>query len=232
MQTAQHTCKNCHHHFAGKFCNNCGEKVYTEHDKKISHLLEEVVHFSTHFDNRFFRTLKLIFVKPGFVSKEFCEGKRKNYYSPFSLFLVAVFLYLLFPTLQGLNISFDNHIVPLCALALRLIFARRKKYFFDHFIFASEFNAFFILYLFFLLPITFELVALMVPIGGVGDSNLLFIIIQFAVLWLVAGAGVKRFYEVSVVKAVLSSLLYLFFHSLIVFFIYRLILFAVVMFFI
>jgi hypothetical protein len=33
-------CKNCGNSFAGKFCNNCGEKVYTDHDKSFAHILK------------------------------------------------------------------------------------------------------------------------------------------------------------------------------------------------
>jgi hypothetical protein len=280
MHSAQHTCKNCGHRFPGKFCNNCGEKIYTESDKKLSHLAGEAFHFSTHFDNKFFRTLKLVFIKPGLVSKEFCEGRRKKYYSPFSLFLVAVFLYLLFPQLQGMNISFANHlrnnavmglnfqekwaiakaaaqhisldqlaekfdhlspkiakllltiIVPLCGLALKVVFRKRKRYFYDHFIFSSEFNSFFILYLFFLLPLVFGLVNIVIPVGNVGDDNALFITLQLALLWLVAGIGIKRFYGVTTFESIAGSLLYLLLHTFIIFFLYRSILFAVVMLFI
>ena len=106
----QHTCRSCNNHYKGNFCNACGEKTYSEKDKKVSHLFNEAFHFSTHFDNKFFRALKLVFAKPGFLSREFCAGKRKKYYSPFSLFLVAVFLYLLFPLMQGFNMTFNNHL--------------------------------------------------------------------------------------------------------------------------
>lgn len=28
-------CKNCSNHFSGKYCNQCGEKVYKETDRKV-----------------------------------------------------------------------------------------------------------------------------------------------------------------------------------------------------
>jgi len=110
MQLAPVTCKNCGNRFQGKYCNDCGEKVYTEHDKKISHFFEESLHFITHFDNKFLLSFWLMFTKPGFVAKEFSEGKRKKYFSPVSMFLIGVVIYLLFPFLQGMNISFANHL--------------------------------------------------------------------------------------------------------------------------
>lgn len=108
--TELHTCKNCGNQFSGKFCNQCGEKVYTDHDKKLSHLLEEAFHFITHFEGKFLRTLKLVFFKPGFVSKDICYGVRKKYFKPVSLFLLGVVIYLLFPTLRGMNVHFYAHL--------------------------------------------------------------------------------------------------------------------------
>jgi Protein of unknown function (DUF3667) len=105
------SCKNCGNSFAGKFCNNCGEKVYTDHDKSFAHIFEEIFHFITHFDNKFFRTLKLFFTRPGFVSTQFCNGVRNKYFRPFSVFMIGVILYLFFPILQGLNMSFGSHLV-------------------------------------------------------------------------------------------------------------------------
>jgi hypothetical protein len=45
-------CKNCGNQFLGKYCNECGEKVYTEHDKTFSHFLGETFHFITHWDSK------------------------------------------------------------------------------------------------------------------------------------------------------------------------------------
>ncbi|HYJ37656.1 MAG TPA: DUF3667 domain-containing protein, partial [Chitinophagaceae bacterium] len=51
-----------------------------------------------------------MFAKPGYVAKEYSEGKRKKYFSPVSLFLIGIVIYLIFPLLQGMNISFANHL--------------------------------------------------------------------------------------------------------------------------
>jgi hypothetical protein len=275
-----HTCPSCNHHFHGKYCNNCGEKLLQPEDKKISHLFGEAFHFLTHFDNKFFQSLRLMFAKPGLVSKEFTEGKRKKYYSPFSMFLVAVFLYLLFPTLQGLNISFYNHIqnngflgidlprrwadikmahehvsieqlaekfdhlspklakvllvvvIPLAALVLRLLFGRKKSYFYDHFIFASEYISVFIMFVFFVLPMVFRLLRVFIDVQDAGDSNLAFVIVQVVGIWWFAGAGIRRFYQVTGWKAAALSLLFVLLLVFIIFFIYRWILFTIVMLFV
>jgi hypothetical protein len=88
----------------------CGEKVYGEQDKKISHIFEEVFHFITHFEGSFLRTLKLVITRPGKLSADYCNGIRKKYFKPVSLFLVLVVIYLLFPFFRGLNMNFYGYI--------------------------------------------------------------------------------------------------------------------------
>ncbi|MBL0881791.1 MAG: DUF3667 domain-containing protein [Chitinophagaceae bacterium] len=102
-------CKNCNNYFSGKYCNQCGEKVYKETDKKISLLFEDAFHFITHLEGSFFTTLKTIFKTPGQLSTDYCGGIRKRYFKPLSLFLLLVVLYLLFPLASGLNMPLKNH---------------------------------------------------------------------------------------------------------------------------
>ncbi|WP_290837528.1 DUF3667 domain-containing protein [Flavobacterium sp.] len=96
-------CKNCETVFEGKFCNNCGQKHYSEHDKNFGHIVEEALHFVTHLEGTLPRTVKTILLKPGKLSQDYCFGIRKKYYKPISFFLLLVVLYLLFPIFTGLN---------------------------------------------------------------------------------------------------------------------------------
>lgn len=110
MSQSSNTCLNCGSTLTGEYCSQCGEKVFSERDKSISHFLHESFHFITHLDGKYLRSLKLVFFKPGFLSVEFCRGIRKKYFRPVSLFLVGVLIYLIFPLLPGLNMSFyENH---------------------------------------------------------------------------------------------------------------------------
>ena len=90
MQPNPLICKNCGNSFTGKYCNQCGEKVYGEKDKSVFHFFEEGLHFITHFDGTFFNTLKKLFTQPGQLSVDYCNGKRKSYFKPLSLFLLLV----------------------------------------------------------------------------------------------------------------------------------------------
>lgn len=109
MQKADITCKNCGNQFTGKFCNQCGEKIYTEHDRTFGHFLGEAFHFLTHFDNKVLKSWWLVMTRPGYVSLEIVNGVRKPYYKPINLFILGVILYLLFPFFEGLNIPLKYH---------------------------------------------------------------------------------------------------------------------------
>jgi hypothetical protein len=110
MEAIVSTCKNCGNHFTGKYCNECGEKVYTEHDRSAFHFIEEGFHFMTHFEGTFFTTVKTLFTKPGQISVDYTYGIRKKYFKLLSLFLLLVVLYLLFPVFEGLNMRLYYHV--------------------------------------------------------------------------------------------------------------------------
>ncbi len=112
MEHTPLTCKNCNKSFFGAYCNNCGEKVYAESDKKMSHFFGEAFHFSTHLDGKFFTTIKTIFTTPGKFSLDYCNGIKKKYFKPISLFLLIIILYLLFPMAKGLNMRFNTYVSP------------------------------------------------------------------------------------------------------------------------
>lgn len=99
------TCKNCQSEFKGKYCNQCGQKFYTEKDKSVSHLIEESFHFLTHFEGNFFNSLKAVLFRPGKLSAEYSNGIRKKYFKPISFYLMIIILYLIFPLFQGLNME-------------------------------------------------------------------------------------------------------------------------------
>ena len=51
-------------------------------------LAHDVVHEFLHVDSKIFRTVKLLLLKPGFLTREYFEGRRVRYVSPLRLYLV------------------------------------------------------------------------------------------------------------------------------------------------
>jgi hypothetical protein len=101
-----HTCKSCGYKFSGGlYCNVCGEKVLESKNKTFRSTLHTITQTFTLADNRFIKTLWLVITKPGFVAKEYAEGRRVQYLRPLQLFFILNLIYFLFPLLQLFNTS-------------------------------------------------------------------------------------------------------------------------------
>lgn len=83
-------CADCGSDVAGKFCSNCGQATHVH--RSLSHLFEEVMHGVLHFDARIWRTLPLLAVNPGRLTREWIQGKRTRYVSQLAIFLFTIFL--------------------------------------------------------------------------------------------------------------------------------------------
>ncbi|MGB8195159.1 MAG: DUF3667 domain-containing protein [Chitinophagaceae bacterium] len=274
-------CKSCGNTFQGRFCNKCGEKVYTNHDKTFAHFAEEGFHFLTHFDSKFLRSWWLIMTKPGFVSKQITDGVRKPYYKPLNLFLIGVILYLLFPFFEGLNMRMQFHvngsyqvvsrymvkkkmetknltfeqlsekfdhkspkfakillliIIPLSGLTLQWLFYKHHRYYFDHVTLASELNTFYLYFTFLILPLIFQVVFLIFRTLRSDEYTYIFDLIAVPLYILTFGVycsnAFRRFYGEKKKWTIFKSVLFLLAHSLIVYVIYKFILFSLVLLFI
>jgi hypothetical protein len=68
----------------------------------VSHVLEELLHGISHFDSRFWRTIPLLLVRPGKLTRAYVMGKRQRYIAPVALFLLTVFtMFLVFGFAAG-----------------------------------------------------------------------------------------------------------------------------------
>lgn len=87
---AHGTCTDCGEPVSGRFCSNCGQPTHVH--RSLLHLVEEVLHGVVHFDGRIWRTLPLLALNPGRLTREWIQGRRTRYVSPLALFLFSVFL--------------------------------------------------------------------------------------------------------------------------------------------
>ena len=101
----RHACKSCGNVFTGLYCNLCGEKVLEPKDRSFKSFLQNVLIAITFADNKFVKSIWLVMRNPGFLSREYVEGKRVNYIRPLQLFFVLNLIYFLFPLLQLFNTS-------------------------------------------------------------------------------------------------------------------------------
>jgi hypothetical protein len=77
------------------YCSECGQKRIREEDHSVLHLIVESVGDFFHVDSKFFRTLRPLFFRPGFLTNEYLAGRRARYFHPFKLFLFISFIYFL-----------------------------------------------------------------------------------------------------------------------------------------
>jgi hypothetical protein len=104
-------CKSCGTPFKGFYCNVCGEKVLKPADRSFRAFLSHLLQAITFADGKVLKTLALVVSNPGFVSREFADGRRVNYLKPISLFFVLNLIYFLFPIIQLFNASLNTQLM-------------------------------------------------------------------------------------------------------------------------
>ena len=80
-------CANCGATVVGHYCSNCGQRF--EHEiHSVWHFTREATEDLTHADSRLWGTLYALLFKPGFLTREFLDGRRVRYLPPLRLYLV------------------------------------------------------------------------------------------------------------------------------------------------
>jgi hypothetical protein len=81
----------------GRYCHECGQENL-EPKETVWHLVQHFFNDITHFDGKFFSTVKLLLRKPGFLSKEYIAGRRMSYLNPIRMYVFtsAFFFIILF----------------------------------------------------------------------------------------------------------------------------------------
>ena len=80
-------CANCRTPLAGEFCGHCGQKVKPL-DPTLRELAGDVLGEVTDVDSKLLRSVRYLFTRPGFLSRQHAEGRRASYVSPVRLYLV------------------------------------------------------------------------------------------------------------------------------------------------
>lgn len=87
-------CLNCGHLLAHEenYCPECGQE---NKDQKVSFSVFLSDFFSNYinFESTFFRTIPVFLLKPGKLTQEFNEGKRRKYLHPIRLYLILSLFY-------------------------------------------------------------------------------------------------------------------------------------------
>lgn len=77
-----------------RFCHHCGQEN-TEPRESVGHLIAHFFKDITHFDGKFFSTLKRLATRPGFLTREFALGRRAHYVNPVRMYVFTSFVFFL-----------------------------------------------------------------------------------------------------------------------------------------
>ncbi len=83
-------CLNCGTGLIGAHCHTCGQKSHVH--RTLHAFGHDILHSVLHFDGKIWRTLPMLFWKPGDLTRRYIHGERAKFVSPLALFLFTVFL--------------------------------------------------------------------------------------------------------------------------------------------
>ncbi|HEY2683974.1 MAG TPA: DUF3667 domain-containing protein [Steroidobacteraceae bacterium] len=85
-------CRNCGTPVALEYCGRCSQ-ARDVHVPSTKELIHDALEGITHSDSRLWRTLRLLWFKPGALSEEYIAGRRMSYLPPFRLYLIVSVAY-------------------------------------------------------------------------------------------------------------------------------------------
>jgi Protein of unknown function (DUF3667) len=89
-------CLNCNARLEGLYCHICGQEN-REPRETVWGLITHFFYDITHFDGKFFTTIRYLLLKPGFLSREYIMGRRASHLNPIRMYVfTSAFFFLIF----------------------------------------------------------------------------------------------------------------------------------------
>jgi hypothetical protein len=87
-------CLNCGAKLLDTFCHHCGQKDIPQR-QTLGELLSNFISSFWSYEGKFFKTIKFLIIKPGFLATEYNAGKRESYYHPARMYVFISFVFFL-----------------------------------------------------------------------------------------------------------------------------------------
>jgi hypothetical protein len=107
-QRKETDCLNCGTVVKGRFCQHCGqENIVTK--QGFWSLSRHFIYDIFHFDGKFFDTLRPLLTRPGFVPREYVQGRRMHFLDPIRMYLfTSALFFLIFFAVRDTTIQFNG----------------------------------------------------------------------------------------------------------------------------
>lgn len=93
-------CLNCHKPVGNNnYCPHCGQQNTTK-NVPVKQFFEDFMGDFFTFDSKFFRSFKPLLFKPGFLTKEYIDGRRVSYILPLRLYIFVTIVFFSLITIQ------------------------------------------------------------------------------------------------------------------------------------
>ena len=110
-------CKNCGATTHGNYCQQCGQATHVHVPSAREFLHEFIAHYVA-LEGKLWKTLALLIVKPGVLTREYIEGRRVRYLEPLRLYLTFSIIFFALFKLSGVEVARFNDSTPAIAVAM------------------------------------------------------------------------------------------------------------------
>lgn len=97
-------CKNCGNKLSGNYCSHCGQKAYTKRLRFGSSIRSFFAGFFN-VERGFLSTIRMLFTRPGYLARDYIDGKRTARTNPFTLLFVLATVYGILRTASTLYLT-------------------------------------------------------------------------------------------------------------------------------
>jgi hypothetical protein len=248
-------CPSCQHeNSALTYCPACGEQYLAPDGLTLHALAAQALASLFHADGRILRTVRVLLLEPGRLTRAWMHGERRRWVAPFQLFLFLNVIFFFSESLSGLSVlavPFNTHLhhmqysplarrlvdsyllhhggtlasltplfeaqqttnakllvfamVPLFALALRLLFPLRRRQGAIHLVFALHFYAYLMVCLTLLFPILGLVLLLLHHLSVAIDSDALDYVvslIELALIVVYLWPSLRRVYSLAMPRLI------------------------------
>jgi Protein of unknown function (DUF3667) len=130
-------CLNCNAQLQGRYCYICGQEN-VELKESAGHLVSHFFQDITHFDGKFFTSLKYLILRPGYLPREYMAGRRASHLNPVRMYVFtsAIFFLIFFSIFKfnpdkAIQTTVDNGVSKATISALKKMDAKNYKEFVD-----------------------------------------------------------------------------------------------------